>query len=106
MREEAEIGRKAEGKSRRARDEYVDGISQVLANCMRAAAPEAVVLLVANDAFGLYGDIASAAGLAIVNEHRRAVSKRTERDRTPYFETIFEMRRPGDAPVEVDASTP
>jgi hypothetical protein len=93
MRQEEEIGRRAGGKSRRAQDAYVEGVAAVLRNLAPVLAEEALVLLVANDTFGLYPRIAETAGFTIVHEDRRAVSKRTERDRTPYHESIFHLRR-------------
>lgn len=92
-RDEAEIGPMADGQGRDARAAYVEGVSQVLRNSQRVLSQDANVFLVANDKFGLYDEIAQLAGLQIVDQYHRPVLHRTEKDRSPYSETIFHMRR-------------
>jgi hypothetical protein len=48
---------------------------------------------VANDKFNLYPEIADLAGMKIVNQFKRPVLNRVEKDReTPYSETIFHLK--------------
>ena len=94
-RDESEIGPMSSGQSRAARDTYVAGVSRVLSNSKRVLSPDSNIFVVANDKFGLYEEIASRAGLQIVDEYHRPVLHRTEKDRSPYSETIFHMRLDG-----------
>ena len=48
--------------------------------------------LVANDKYNLYPTIADKAGMQIVNQFRRPVLNRTERDKSPYSEIIFHLK--------------
>lgn len=91
-RDESEIGPMAGGQGRDARAAYVQGVSQVLLNSQQVLSPDANVFLVANDKFGLYDEIAQLAGMRIVDQYHRPVLHRTEKDRSPYSETIFHMR--------------
>jgi hypothetical protein len=51
------------------------------------------VFLVANDKFNLYPKIAELAGMKIVNEFKRPVLCRVEKNReTPYYESIFHLK--------------
>ena len=94
-RDESEIGPMSNGQSRAARDAYVSGVSDVLVNSKRVLSPDCNIFVVANDKFGLYEEIASRSGLQIVNQYHRPVLHRTEKDRSPYSETIFHMSFPG-----------
>ena len=91
-RDESEIGPMADGQGRAARSAYIEGVSQVLRNSLRILSSDANVFVVANDKFGLYGEVAQLAGLQIVDQYHRPVLHRTEKDRSPYSETIFHMR--------------
>ncbi|MFN4111284.1 MAG: site-specific DNA-methyltransferase, partial [Ignavibacteria bacterium] len=51
------------------------------------------IFLVANDKFNLYPKIAELAGMKIVNQFKRPVLNRVEKDRnTPFIETIFHLK--------------
>lgn len=89
--DEKEIGPKKNGKSKAAQADYIEGISAVLRNVSPMLKPDARVLIVANDRFGLYPEIAKRSGLQIVEKFHRAVTKRTEQGDNPYQETIFMM---------------
>ncbi len=91
-RDEKEIGPLSEGKSKKARDMYAKGVSETLLNIKPYLKEDYNVLLVANDKFDLYDDIAKNAGMKIIQRFRRPVLKRTSRDRNPYAETIFHMK--------------
>jgi hypothetical protein len=86
-----EIGPKKSGKSKRAQNDYVEGIAAVFRNLLPSMKTDAKFFVVANDRFGLYPRIAESSGLRIVEEFHRAVTKRTEQGDDPYQETIFMM---------------
>lgn len=90
--DKVEIGSKRRGKSSNARREYVESMAEALKNVSRFLEREAKIVVVANDRFRLYPEIASQAGLSIIEEFHRAVTKRTEKGDNPYRETIFLMR--------------
>ena len=94
--DEKEIGPKKSGKSIKAKENYVNGISAVFSNMNRFLKDDAKIFIVANDRFNLYPTIAEKSGLEIVKEHHRAVTKRTEQGNNPYQETIFYMKKKGD----------
>lgn len=91
-KDDLEIGPLYKGKGLEARQSYVQGIADVLNNCKKYLAPDYNVFLVANDKFNLYPEIAKRSGMKIVNQFKRPVLNRTERDRTPYSEIIFWLK--------------
>lgn len=86
-----EIGRKSNGTGRRAQSNYIAGISAVLLNVKKYLKTDAQIFIVANDSKNLYRKIAKASGLEIIEEYKRPVMNRTERDKQPYSESIFHM---------------
>lgn len=90
--DDLEIGPLYKGKGVEARRSYVEGIASVLINSRRFLANDFDIFLVANDRFGIYPKIAQKAGLQIVNEFKRPVLNRTEKDKSAYSETIFHMK--------------
>ncbi len=90
--DELEIGPLFKGKGAKAREEYIEGISQVLINSKKYLSDNFDIFLVANDKFNLYPIIAKKAGLKIVNEFKRPVLNRVEKDRNPYSESIFHIK--------------
>jgi len=91
----AEIGSKKLGKSQKAHQDYIDGISTVFRNVNQYLKDEAKIFIVANDKYRLYPQIAEKSGMEIVEEFHRAVTKRTEQGDNPYQETIFYMKKRG-----------
>ena len=89
--DEFEIGRMSNGRSQRAKQDYIDSISRVLTNVGKYLKDGAHVFIVANDSHNLYPKIAERSGLEIVEEFKRPVLNRTERDKQPYSESIFHM---------------
>ncbi len=72
---------------------YVKGIAEVLLNCKTYLRDNYDIFLVANDKFNLYPKIAEFSGMKIVNEFKRPVLCRVEKDReTPYSESIFHLK--------------
>jgi len=89
--EKLEIGPLSKGQGREAKQSYVTGISEVLKNCRRFLVPDFDIFLVANDKYSLYPVIAENAGMKIVNQFKRPVLNRTEKDKGAYSETIFHL---------------
>ena len=87
-----EIGPLYKGQGRTARESYVAGISEVLKNSRKFFTKNFHVFLVANDKYNLYPAIAEKAGMKIVNQFKRPVLNRTERDKNPYSEFIFHLQ--------------
>jgi len=94
-RDADEIGPMSLGKSKKARDAYVEDMSLVLSRLRPNLAPGARLFIVANDRHGLYPEILPRAGLVLEDVFHRPVPMRTERDTATYFESIF-MARDGD----------
>jgi len=92
-RDELEIGPLFKGRGKEARDSYLQGITKVLENCKKYLQDDYDIFLVANDKFNLYPKIAELAGMKIVNQFKRPVLNRVEKDRdTAYTETIFHLK--------------
>jgi len=91
-RDELEIGPLYKGKGREAKESYVDGISQVLLNMKKYLVKDYNLFLVANDKSNLYPTIAEKAGMKIVQQFKRPVLNRTEKDKGAYSETIFHLK--------------
>ncbi len=90
--DELEIGPLYKGQGVEARKSYVQGIIDVLINCKRFLKSDCNIFIVANDKYQLYPEIAERSGLKIVNQYKRPVLNRTERDRNPYSEIIFHLK--------------
>ena len=91
-KDELEIGSLCVGQNREAKQNYIQGISDVLNNCKRFLADDYDVFLVANDKYNMYPTIVKNAGMKIVNEFKRPVLNRTEKDKNAYSETIFHLK--------------
>jgi len=92
-KDEEEIGPQFKGKTKKAQEEYIEGISDVLKNIKKFVKKDGHFFIVANDKLNLYPEIAKKSGLKIIDQFKRPVLDRTERDRQPYGETIFHMVR-------------
>ncbi|MGI8654098.1 MAG: DNA methyltransferase [Pyrinomonadaceae bacterium] len=91
-KDEQEIGSMRKKQSRQAQQDYAIGISNVLNNCRRFLAEDFDVFLVANDKYNLYPQIADNAKMQIVNQYKRPVLNRTEKDKGAYSEIIFHLK--------------
>lgn len=91
-KDELEIGPLYNGQGREARESYAKGIADVLINSKRFLKQDYDVFLVANDKYGLYPKIAEMAGMKIVNQYKRPVLNRVEKDRNAYSEIIFHLK--------------
>ncbi|HEX2896725.1 MAG TPA: DNA methyltransferase [candidate division Zixibacteria bacterium] len=91
-KDELEIGPLFKGQGAEARNSYIEGISRVMQNSKRFLVNDFDAFVVANDKFNLYPLIAEKSGMKIVNQFKRPVLNRTERDKTPYSEIIFHLK--------------
>ncbi len=91
--DDIEIGPQFKGQGQKAKDEYVAGISNVLSNISQYIKDDGDFFIVANDKYNLYPIIAGKSGLKIIEQFKRPVLNRTERDRQPYAEIIFHMKK-------------
>jgi len=87
-----EIGPLFKGQGIKAREEYIEGISEVLLNSKKYLIENYNIFLVANDKYNLYPEIVKRSNMKIIKEYRRPVLNRTERDKSVYFETIFHIK--------------
>jgi len=92
-KDDEEIGPLYKGQGKQARDDYVEGISKVLRNIGKFVKDDGDYFIVANDKYNLYPLIAEKSGLKIVDKFKRPVLNRTEKDRSPYAEIIFHMKK-------------
>jgi DNA modification methylase len=92
-KDELEIGPLFKGQRKEAQQSYIQGISDVLNNCKKYLADDYDVFLVANDKYNMYPTIAENSGMKIVNQFKRPVLNRTEKDKTAYSETIFHLKQ-------------
>jgi len=92
-KDELEIGPLSKGQGKEARDSYVKGIAESLRNCKKYLQKDYDIFLVANDKFNLYPDIAQLSDMKIVNQFKRPVLNRVEKDRSnAYAEIIFHLK--------------
>jgi len=91
-KDDLEIGPLYKGQGQEARRSYAQGIADVLNNCKKYLKDDYDIFLVANDKYNLYPEIAEKSGMKIVNQFKRPVLNRTERDRNPYSEIIFHFK--------------
>ena len=91
-KDELEIGSLFKGQSQEAKKSYIKGVSDVLNNCKRFLARDYVIFLVANDKCNLYPKIAEFSGMRIINQYKRPVLNRTEKDKGAYSEIIFHLK--------------
>jgi len=87
-----EIGPLSKGQGREAKESYIEGIAAVLNNCKRFLVDDYNVFLVANDKYDLYKTIAEKSGMKIVQQFKRPVLNRTEKDKGAYSESIFHLK--------------
>ncbi len=91
--DDLEIGSMKKRQSKLAQQQYAAAIANVLNNCRRFLAEDFDVFLVANDKYNLYPQIAESAEMQIVNQYKRPVLNRTEKDKGAYSEIIFHLKR-------------
>jgi len=92
-KDDKEIGSLYKGQGKQAKEEYIEGVSEVLRNVGRFIKDNGDYFIVANDKYSLYPEIARRSGLKIIERFKRPVLNRTEKDRQPYAEIVFWMRK-------------
>jgi len=92
-KDENEIGPLFKGQGKEAKESYIEGISKILKNMSKYVQDDGDFFIVANDKYNLYPEIAEKSGLKIVDKFKRPVLNRTEKDRQPYAEIIFHMKK-------------
>ncbi|TVM02945.1 MAG: restriction endonuclease subunit M, partial [Candidatus Brocadia sp. WS118] len=92
-KDELEIGPLYKGQGRESKQSYIQGITDVLNNCKKFLVDNYDIFLVANDKYNMYPTIAENAGMQIVNQYKRPVLNRTEKDKGAYSEIIFHLKR-------------
>jgi len=90
--DQLEIGPLSKGQGKDAQETYSKGIAEVLMNSKKYLQKDYNVFLVANDKYNLYPRIADLAGMKIVNQYKRPVLNRVEKDRSAYSEIIFHLK--------------
>lgn len=90
--DELEIGPLYKGQGKEAKQSYIQGISDVLNNAKKYFVDDYNVFLVANDKYNMYPTIAENAQMQIVNQYKRPVLNRTEKDKGAYSEIIFHLK--------------
>ncbi len=90
--DELEIGPLYKGQGREARNSYIDGIIKVLINSKQYLQKDYDIFLVANDKYNMYPTIAEKSGMKIVNQYKRPVLNRTEKNKSAYAEIIFHLK--------------
>ncbi len=91
-KDELEIGSLYKGQGRESKQSYIQGITDVLNNCKKFLVEDYDIFLVANDKYNMYPTIAENAGMQIVNQFKRPVLNRTEKDKGAYSEIIFHLK--------------
>ena len=87
-----EIGPLYKGQGRNARNSYIESIVQVLNNSKQYLQNDYDIFLVANDKYNMYPTIAEKSGMKIVNQYKRPVLNRTEKNKSAYAEIIFHFK--------------
>ncbi len=80
------------GQGKDARESYIQGIADVLNNCKKFLTSNYDIFLVANDKYDMYPCIAKKTNMKIINQYKRPVLNRTEKDKSAYAETIFHLK--------------
>lgn len=80
-KDDQEIGSMSKKQNKQAQQLYIEGISNVLCNCRPFLVEDYDIFLVANDKNGLYPYIAERSDMVIVNQYKRPVFNRTEKDK-------------------------
>ena len=91
-KDELEIGPLYKGQGVNARSSYIQGITDVLNNCKKFLVEDFDIFLVANDKYNMYPTIVEKTNMKILNQYKRPVLNRTEKDKSAYAEIIFHLK--------------
>lgn len=94
-RAEEEIGPAFKGSSKTAQKEYIEQIAAVFANLRRSLTPDATVVIIVNDRYGLYADLPSELGFVLEERLERHVNRRTGIRSNDFYESILVWKRKG-----------
>ncbi len=92
-KDELEIGPLFKGQGKEAKLSYIQGLTAVLTNSRKYLVDDFDIFLVANDKYNMYPVIAEKSGMKIVNQFKRPVLNRTEKDKGAYSEIIFHLKK-------------
>ena len=88
-RADSEIGRASKGNSKRAQAEYVENISETLANVRKSLASGGRMVVIVNDRRSLYDEIRERVGMQLEARLERHVNRRTGRRAGAFFESVL-----------------
>jgi len=92
-KDDLEIGSLSKGAGKQQKEAYIKDIAEVLINSKKYLQEDYNIFIVANDKYNLYPKIAELAGMKIVNEFKRPVLCRAEKNRNQmYYESIFHLK--------------
>ncbi len=92
-KDDLEIGPLFKGQGKEAKLSYIQGLTDVLNNCKKFLVEDFDIFLVANDKYNMYPTIAENTNMQIVNQYKRPVLNRTEKDKAAYSEIIFHLKK-------------
>lgn len=79
-------------QGKEARNSYIESIADVLNNSKKYLQENYDIFIVANDKYNMYPTIAEKANMKIVEQYKRPVLNRTEKDKSAYAEIIFHLK--------------
>ena len=88
-----EIGAKEQGQSKKAIEDYKQGIIEVFSNCNRFLNQDGKLIIIVNDKFDIYQDIINKSNFEVVQIVNRQVNRRTGRRSTDFTEDIIICRK-------------
>jgi hypothetical protein len=91
--EPQEIGPAKRGSSVKAKQAYVDGISDVFDHTLKHLTKDGVMVVVVGDRHDLYGGIAKRIGVRVEHILRRHVNRRTGRRSGDFYENVLVWRK-------------
>ena len=86
---EQEIGSASNGSHQKAQLQYKKDITTVFSRILEKMPKEGPLIVIANDKYNLYGEIAAELGVKVVGVINRHVNRRTGRRSTEFFESVF-----------------
>lgn len=87
-----EIGKLDDGVSKSAQNNYINDMVLVFKNVRKALKPDANMFVIVNDKFGLYDTITKQSGFKIVGRKERVVSRRSDKSKGTYSESILHLK--------------
>ena len=88
-RAQNEIGPACKGSSKSAQSAYVGQIADVLENLKRSLTPDATIVIIVNDKYGLYDRLPAQLGFVVEDKLDRHVNRRTGMRGNEFYESIL-----------------